>query len=207
MPRALFWLSAQWAPAKQPLLPRLPDTGLIRVVTFSPVRIRSSTRFHLTSAGLYVGETRNAETLQFGLQFARSYEPVVTTYHAGSIGDAITSLYQVSELPYDVARSAIGNVLNSVVYVNLAYTAKGVAVPVIMVLPINDAAIRANLLTGNQQQIGRFIDDACAGTRPFEGQISRREAIARALAAGATKESIDAALPPETKGETRQGAS
>jgi Tfp pilus assembly pilus retraction ATPase PilT len=153
--------------------------------------------------GLYLGEIRNDETLRAGLDFARTREPVVSTYHAGSIGDAVASLYNTSGVSWNIACSTIGSVLTSIIYINLAYTEKGVPVPVVMFLPFHDPVIRKTLFTGDQSKLGYLIDEACNGERQVEGKISRKDAVDRARMAGATSASIMKALPQVEAEEDR----
>jgi hypothetical protein len=132
--------------------------------------------------------------------FARTREPVVTTYHAGSIGDAISSLFNASKLPWELACSMIGTALHSVTYINLAYATDGTPVPVVMVLPVNnDQTIRQSILRGDQAKLAYFIDTACNGERLVEGAISRRMARQRAITAGATEASVEKALPADPR--------
>jgi Tfp pilus assembly pilus retraction ATPase PilT len=150
--------------------------------------------------GLYLGETRSAKTLRAAMLFARTREPVVTTYHAGSIGDAISSLFNASKLPWELACSMIGTALHSVTYINLAYATDGTPVPVVMVLPVNnDQTIRQSILRGDQAKLAYFIDTACNGERLVEGAISRRMARQRAITAGATEASVEKALPADPR--------
>lgn len=152
------------------------------------------TAFRSDLDGVFIGEVRTQEALRAALEFSRCSEPVVSTYHSASIGDALASLYQVSGLPWEVAKMTLGNALQSVLYVGLAFTAASKPVPVVMYLPMQDPLLRKSLSQGEQHRLPYLIEEFCSGARTVEGAINRREAVATAAAAGATTDSIQRAL-------------
>lgn len=145
---------------------------------------------------LYMGELRTSYSLLEAMNRAGANEPVIATYHAGSITDAIIRmLTQGGEyLKDDVVVRNLAQCLAVLIYVDLAYTQEGKPVPVITSLPFNDT-MRARLSTGKREDILRAMEIAKQNANGLKGFITRQAAAEAAKKAGATQVSIDAALP------------
>jgi Tfp pilus assembly pilus retraction ATPase PilT len=148
---------------------------------------------------LYIGETRTPAALKACLTFAGSHEPVITTFQAGGIADALARLIVSAGevVGQETARLLIAQCLQAIFYVNLAFTEAGTPVPVITCLPIAGISLRkiisenSPLLLANQ--IDQQLKDGATGT----GLINRSMAMSRARSAGVPQESIETALPFE----------
>jgi Tfp pilus assembly pilus retraction ATPase PilT len=153
--------------------------------------------------GLYVGETRNGLTMAKVLEFSSAQEPVLTTIHAGSIGDAIirasSMLCQIG-IPEKMVNVSLAQCLHGVFYVNLAYTENKSPIPIILYLPCNNNAnIRKAITEMDPRNLNTAIEESLRTSIALGG-------ITRQMAQDVgfnnfkiRKEQIAQALPNEVK--------
>lgn len=150
---------------------------------------------------LFVGEIRDAETRDECVDFAAAKEVIVTTIHAGSVSDAVLRLMKPSNrMDMPALKTSLSQVLAYVVYVALAYTSRGEPVPVYIGFNAQEPSIRSVLAGSDPAAIKSAITNQVTGlvsTSANDNAIPVREGVKMALAKGATKESVMAALPSE----------
>jgi len=153
--------------------------------------------------GLFIGEVRDTETRDECLDFAATKEPLVTTIHAGGFADAVLRFTRPVQGGVDQAtlRLSLAQCLHSIVYVSLAYTEKGEPVPVILVLAGQLPAARSAIGDLNPKTLGQQLNAALQNSNDNDGGINVLRAIKAARAAGATEESVKAAIPSELHSE------
>jgi Tfp pilus assembly pilus retraction ATPase PilT len=153
-------------------------------------------------AAYYVSEVREAASVSAVLELSRSREPVITTFHAASIADAVVSFMSLADriLGHDRARIMTGQMLEGVFYVNVVYgTSK--YVPVIEFLPFQKCPpILKALESGTTRQIADAVNAEIEKNTAQGGTaIGRKLAIDNAKRLGLAELAASAALPPATQ--------
>lgn len=153
--------------------------------------------------GLFIGEVRDFESRSLCLAFASTREPVVTTIHTGGFSDAIMRMTDTDQhgMDHSTMRMLLARCLHTIIYVDLAYTEKGEAVPVILALPGGVGSLRNAIAEGPVRNLKPAFAHAIMSVSDAEGGISPLRAIATARQRGATAASIRAALPPDVSEE------
>jgi len=153
--------------------------------------------------GLFIGEVRDFESRSLCLAFASTREPVVTTIHTGGFSDAIVRMTEPDKNGMDTStmRMLLARSLHTIIYVDLAYSEKGEAVPVIIALPGGAGSLRNAIAEGPVRNLEPAFAHAIMSVSDAEGGISPLRAIASARQRGATAASIRAALPPDVSEE------
>jgi Tfp pilus assembly pilus retraction ATPase PilT len=150
-------------------------------------------------SGLFIGEIREHNSLATALEFSGAHASVITTFHAGSISDCIVRMVTMASnaMKENVAKTTLAQCVHSILYANLAFTEKGDAIPIVMCLPVQHATVRKLIAECNPTSMQMDLEAALNNPEVAgRGAITREMCIAEALAKGATKESIAAALPP-----------
>jgi Tfp pilus assembly pilus retraction ATPase PilT len=149
---------------------------------------------------LFVGEIRHALALRTCLEFSGMHEPVITTLHGGSISHCLVRLLTLTGKNMSEAsvKRSLAQCIHAVVYVNLAFTKMGVPVPVVMCMPVNTLEIRKILMEEAPEVLSQKIEGWMKNNTKHPGVIDYDTALSNAVAAGATRESVVAALPPVT---------
>ncbi len=150
--------------------------------------------------GLFLGEIRDPFSLSTALNFAGAHEPVITTFHAGSIPDAITRMVTMasSVMSEKVAKMTLAQCLHSIIFTNLSFNAKGQAIPTMLCLPIQSPAVRKMIAECDPTNLHTLIESALANpSQAGRGAITRAQALEEAKTLGASAESLAAALPPQ----------
>jgi Tfp pilus assembly pilus retraction ATPase PilT len=147
---------------------------------------------------LFVGEIRHALALRTCLEFSGMHEPVITTLHGGSIAHCLVRLLTLTGKNMSEAsvKRSLAQCIHAVVYVNLAFTKMGVPVPVVMCMPVNSPEIRKILIEEQPELLNQKIDGWMRTNANHPGVIDYETALSNAVTAGATRESVVAALPP-----------
>jgi Tfp pilus assembly pilus retraction ATPase PilT len=148
---------------------------------------------------LYIGETRNAETLKICLNFAGAHEPVITTFQAGGIGHALARLIVTAgeAVGQETARLLIAQCVQAIFYVNLAFTQAGKPVPMVQCLPITGVNLTKAITENSPATLANMVAQNLKDAGPTSGVINRDKAAASARERGASKESVDVAMPPD----------
>ena len=147
--------------------------------------------------GLFIGESRDCTAIETALQFAGAHEPVITTFHAGSISDCIMRMFTMvsKSMGEHVAKMTIAQSLHAILYVNLAYNDNGQPIPTLMCLPVQTDGVRAIISDCNPRDIKQRLDDALNNQSVVgRGAITRQMAITDARERRATPDSIAKAL-------------
>ncbi|MBL9205910.1 MAG: Flp pilus assembly complex ATPase component TadA [Opitutaceae bacterium] len=147
--------------------------------------------------GLMVGEVRTGPDMASTLNVCGAREPVVTTLHARSIMDAILRILNLASkhMDDDVARRSLAQCLDTILYVDLAYSKEGRPVPVVLSAPFGAPSIRKNIAEGTRSSMLQALTTAFEGGM-VPGTIRKDVAIDNAKRSGGTEASILAALPP-----------
>jgi Tfp pilus assembly pilus retraction ATPase PilT len=148
--------------------------------------------------GLYIGETRSPTTLKTAMEFAGAREPVVTTFHAGSISDALVRAMTMatSVLDRDTAKLVLSQATHTILYVNLAYNGEGKPIPVVLSLPVGETSVKNVITEFDAKTIKSKIGDAMASGSQSRGFVNAAAAKRTAEAMGAKAATIEKALPP-----------
>jgi len=147
--------------------------------------------------GLFIGEIRTGRDMLRTLNVCGASEPVVITLHARSILDALLRMLNLinEHMDEETARRTLSQCIDTILYVDLAYTKEGKPVPVVLSAPFTTNSIRKNIAEGARANMLQALTTAFEGGM-LPGTIRREAAIDNAKRAGATDASITAALPP-----------
>jgi twitching motility protein PilT len=149
---------------------------------------------------LFIGEIRDDETRSAVLDHAATREPVLTTLHAGSIADAILRLTkQQGGSDQNSLRLSLSQCLDTVLYVDMAFTDAGVPVPVVIAIPGAFQPFRNAIAEAPAKTLNSQINQAITSCSAAEGGINGAQAYEAAIQAGATRDSVLAALPPDLR--------
>ncbi len=148
--------------------------------------------------GLFLGEIRSALALRTCLEFAGMREPVITTAHGGSIGAGLGRILTLAEqeMSEATAKRALAQSIHSVLYVNLAFTDRGAAVPVVMCLPATQE-VRRIIAENSPENFERHVQVFMKDHPKAPGMINFEKAREAGRRSSADSASIEAALPPE----------
>lgn len=149
--------------------------------------------------GIFFGEIRTAQTLIRALEFAAAREPVVATFHAGSIADALVRAVSMAtrELGPDTAKLSIAQALHSIIYTDLAFDKNDKPVSVAVSFPFREPKAKELISKFEPLELGRSIETFLKNGSSQLGYINREVAVNLAIGEGAIPALAKAALPPE----------
>lgn len=134
---------------------------------------------------MFISEVRAAEALPPCLELSRTREPVITTFHASSIADAVIGILGMAEqvMGQDSARLLLANCLEGVFYVDLAYSDKKEPLPIVQFLPISKIqAVRKAIGESKAGEIAAKIDSELRNPSQANVNITIGYVRARAIA-------------------------
>ncbi len=145
---------------------------------------------------LSVGEIREPRILQECMKFSGAREPIIATFHAGSIAECIVRVLGMAEqtMSRETARLMLSACLEGVFYINIGYTDKGVAVPVVEFLPC-EGQVRAAIAKGDPAALVKTIEEQLKQGQS-KGAIYRRQAIEVARELGLNDAETNTLLGP-----------
>lgn len=150
---------------------------------------------------VFFGEIRTPHALARALEFASAREPVVATFHAGSISDALVRAVSMGTKALDgpTAKLAISQAMHTVLSTNLAFNTKNVPVPVVTSLPFLEPRVRKLVGEFEPTELGEKVEKILRDGTTSHGYISRELAVATAVELGAIEELAQNALPDDVK--------